>query len=159
MTITIEDLKNSHTKEQAHFTGQGFFGYTHTCIEYPRLSCIDKYLKSDRSVTRTWRVDGVDVKDWNEAVEKLNVPPIITLDERMALDVIPDEFEGLRAVEKTVKERFGDEEGRRLMYRLDVLGLTELGRSPDRSDGLPWDEGVPDHLRFSPTIRKRKATP
>jgi hypothetical protein len=90
--VTLEVLQKCHMKESAHGHGTGMFFYIHRCVEHPRLSRRDHYAKKDRSVTSTWRVDGEDVKDLAEAVEKLNRPPSLTDEERAILATVPDEW-------------------------------------------------------------------
>jgi hypothetical protein len=144
--------------------GAKFFGYIHRCVEHPRLTRRDIYDKKDKSVTSTWRVDGEDVADLAAAVERLNTPAVLTLDEAAALALIPTEFTNLRAVENIVAgcERPSGaimpntphSRAHDVMRSLQAKGAIEYGRSPERSDGLPWADSVPEHLRYSPTVRR-----
>lgn len=165
--ITMKDLTASHMKERAHLNGgRDWFGYIHQCVEYPRLSRLDKYLRKNRSVESTWRVDGAPVADLGAAVTALNVPPVFTEDEQALLDRIPLEFSNLRKLEDELaggarapaSERGTDSPHHKVMTLLHSLndkGALEYGRDPGRSDGPPWSDAVPEHLRWSPTIRRR----
>lgn len=82
-----------HIRETAHLNGgKEWFGYEHQCIEEPRLRRMDKYLRKDRSVVSTWRVDGADCASPAEAMRKLAVPPIIGDDEMAILRVLSPDF-------------------------------------------------------------------
>lgn len=67
-------------RETAHLNGgKDWFGYKHQCIEQPRLSRLDRYLRKDRSVTSTWRVDGGDCASFEDALDQLESPPSMTI--------------------------------------------------------------------------------
>lgn len=165
--ITVEILSGTHLRTIAHINGGSeWFGYRLRCIEYPRLQRLDRYMRKDRSVVSTWAVDGEGVENLAMAAEALNHPPVFTEDEIAALALVPDEFANLRHVQDLIAghERepgtatASPEHGRAfgLLYALQDKGAVELGKSPDRTDGKPWDDSVPEHMRFSPTIRKAK---
>lgn len=79
-------------RETAHYNGgKEWFGYGKQCIEEPRLSCIDRYYRKDRSVVRTWKVDGEDCASADAAWAALQLPPVLTGEERAALALIGDE--------------------------------------------------------------------
>ncbi|MGN6776940.1 hypothetical protein [Rhizobium sp.] len=90
--ITIDDSKSWHMREDAHYNGgKDFFAYLHRCVEHPRLSRYDRYDRSTRGVTSTWRVDGIDRVDFGTAIDALNVAPVLTAEERTVLTTITDE--------------------------------------------------------------------
>lgn len=124
MTVTLDDLKKSKTRERMHLNGGSWFGYIHQCVEYPRLSRFDRYVKKDRSVTSTWRVDGADVADLEAAVVALNLPPNVTLEERAALDLVPVEFTPARDV-RTLIGGENRQHAIEVMTLLDNKGLIE----------------------------------
>lgn len=97
MTLTLEDAKTWKMRESAHLNGgREWFGYIHTCIEQPRLSRFDKYLRKTKSVESTWRVDGEDAASLKEAIERLNTPPVFSEAELEVLRRVPDEYADLR---------------------------------------------------------------
>lgn len=165
--ITVDDVNKSHLAERAHFTGHGFFGYVKQCVEHPRLQRVEKCVRKTRAVEVTWQVDGQNVASLEAAVEALNVPVVLTDDEAEALDLVPPTFAGLRAVEDKIaacprpaggiQPNTPHSRALDLIHRLQNKGVVELGKSPDRSDGKPWSDTLPAHLRFSPTVRRRPA--
>lgn len=99
MTITLADAADWTVTESAHYNGgKEWFGYGYTCVQQPRLYRLDKYLKKDRTVTSTWSVDGKDCADLTEAVERLNVDPVIGDDERAMLASLLPAFQPLARV-------------------------------------------------------------
>jgi hypothetical protein len=70
MTI---DIKTLTIREVAHYNGgKAFFAYGYECVQYPRLTLFKRFDKKLRTVTATWRVDGVDQASLEEAVEVLS---------------------------------------------------------------------------------------
>lgn len=79
-------------QETAHYNGgKEWFGYGFQCIQEPRLGYIDRYYRKDRSVVRTWKVDGHDYADADAAWAALQTPPVFSAEEIAALRVIGDE--------------------------------------------------------------------
>lgn len=133
MTLTIDDADLWRMQEHAHFNGgKEWFGYGHTCVEQPRLYRMDKYLRKDRSVQSTWSVDAEDCASLEQAIERLNVDPVLTDLDSDTLARIPlaqiarDDF----------KEMFGDDWYTRLhwasrkglmVWRNGRGQITELG--------------------------------
>jgi hypothetical protein len=92
MMITIEDLKYCGMREDAHYNGgKEFFAYLLRCTQHPRLSRYDRYSRTDRSVTSTWRVDGKDQPSLEAAVEALNSSPAFSPSELAVLATITTE--------------------------------------------------------------------
>lgn len=149
MTVTHKTIAACHTTESCHFTGNGFFGYEHRVVEYPRMKRRDTYNKIDKSVASTWFVDGIEVGTIDEAIAAVNAPPVLSPEEAEAFAKVPDEFAPFRPVHKEI--------GYDLIHRLTEKGAIEMGKSPDRSDGEPWSDSVPTHLRWSPTIRRARS--
>ncbi len=78
--------------ESAHLNGgREWFGYIFTCIEEPRLSRLDRYVRKTRSVTSTWRVDGVEMEDLAAALVAIKSPPVLT-EERAMLELVGDDW-------------------------------------------------------------------
>lgn len=95
--LTDADAKNWHMRESTHYNGGAvFFAYLHRCVEQPRLSRFDRYDRKTRSVTSTWRTDGIDRQSMAEAIEALNSPPAFDADEVAFLLKVPDEFTDIR---------------------------------------------------------------
>ena len=92
--ITVDDAAKWHMREAAHYNGgAAFFAYLHRCVEQPRLSRFDKYVRADRSVVSTWRVDGIDHPDFAAAISALNVAPVFDEDELAQLATIPADYD------------------------------------------------------------------
>lgn len=80
------------TRETAHYNGgKEWFGYGGQCIQEPRLGYIDRYYRATRDRVRTWKVDGQDCADADAAWAALQVPVVVTDEERAALKIIGDE--------------------------------------------------------------------
>lgn len=59
-------------KEDAHYNGgKSWFGRGLTCVQEPRLSVIVRYDRKLKTVSQTWRVDGIDHTDFNTAIARL----------------------------------------------------------------------------------------
>lgn len=160
--ITKEDI--GKFEYAAHYNARPDFGHGYRCIKYPRLYIIDWGRKKTRTMEREWQVDGEKVADLDAAIAALNVPAVLTADEQALLDRIPAEFVNLRKLEKELSGTTGHvtpelavEEHRvhLLIYCLNNKGALEYGKSPERSDGKPWDDMVPVDQRWSPTVRRR----
>lgn len=79
-------------RETSHYNGgKEWFGYGRQCIQEPRLGAIDRYYRKDRSVVRTWKVDGLDCVDADAAWAALQRPPVFTEEELAALATVGDE--------------------------------------------------------------------
>lgn len=100
MTITVDDLKGCRMRHRAHLDGprgpKGWFGDVRVCIEHPRLSRFDKCHRATRKVELIWQVDGEACASLDEAVAKLNEPPVLTDSEKAALESVTDEWQDLR---------------------------------------------------------------
>lgn len=117
-----EDDYNSwrFRKDDVHFNGgKEWFGYGHRCIDQPRLLVVDKYLRKDRSVKRSYQVDGkIRCETLAEALAALSVPPVVNEEERALLaTVLPDWYRP-------------DERGN--LVSLAYMGLVEWGRDEDK---------------------------
>lgn len=165
MMITAADLEGESFRNDAHYNmGKAGYGYGYRSINYPRLRFIDKTYRQEQRTTRTWYVDGAECPSYEDAIEALNKPPVLTDEEKATLEKIPQEFVDARKLANTLAgcEREGArlEPGtphysvRLILTSLHDKGVIEYGRNPERSDGQPWDDIVPEHLRWSPTIRR-----
>lgn len=97
--LTEADAANWRMEEAAHYNGgKVFFAYLHRCVEQPRLSRFDKYLRATKSVVSTWRTDGTDAASLAEAIERLNTAPVFTADELAFLASLPEQFTSKREI-------------------------------------------------------------
>lgn len=159
-----DDLKKAHMRNIQHFHGDGFFGYVSQCVEFPRLSRLDKYIKETKSVESTFMVDGEAITDLDAAVLAMAQPPVLSDEERATLDRVPTEFIDLRQLEETLcdgEPRDGARAGPKraaalgLLHALSAKGLVEYGREPWAADFNP-NMTIDHRLRWSPTIRRTK---
>ncbi len=91
--LTKADAANWHMQESTHYNGgEVFFAYLHRCIEQPRLSRFDRYDRKPKSVTSTWRTDGIDHASMDEAIEALNTPPVFDAEELAFLATAPEDW-------------------------------------------------------------------
>lgn len=106
-------------KNDVHFNGgKEWFGYGHRCIDQPRLLVVDKYFRKDRSVKRSYQVDGkIRCETLAEALAALSVPPAVDDEQRRLLATVSPEW--YRPEER------GD------LVPLAYMGLVEWGRDPD----------------------------
>lgn len=169
--VTPADLEGVMFSMAMHLNmGRAGYGYGWRCDRYPRLMFIDRWFKAtpkepDARAVRTWHVDGIECLSMGDALAALAGWPALTDDERRILAAVPVDFVPLRALEDElagVPHPKGaiemDTPHSRVLTWLDALqnkGLVEYGRDPGRGDGLPWSDGVPEHLRWMPTIRRR----
>lgn len=178
MKITRDNIEQASWEYAAHYNmGKLGYGYGHRCEQEPRLSFIDRAYKPSREHPdglneREWYVDGASTgkesAGLTAALAALLVPPVLTDDEKRILEMVPTDFVGLRALENELagvpKPAGGvmpDTPHSRVSRWLSSLvdkGMVEYGRQPERSDGEPWSAFVPEHLRWSPTIRRRPQT-
>jgi hypothetical protein len=90
------DLSKCTMREDAHFNGgKEWFGYRMRCIQYPRLTRFDKYLRATRGVQSTFEVDGEPVADLEAAAALLAIPYEIQPEDIKLLQLVPDEFTSL----------------------------------------------------------------
>lgn len=170
--ITAAEIEGAACFDDVHYN-MGFdehgrqkgYGYGYCFTNFPRLRFIDRVYKTEGNRrTRTWYVDGAECADLPAAIAALNKPAVLTDDERAALERIPVEFVDLRKMEDqlagcehpegAIEPGTPHAIATDLIHRLRAKGAVELGKQPDRSDGEPWHETVPEHLRWSPTIRR-----
>jgi hypothetical protein len=87
------DLSKCTMREDAHFNGgKEWFAYRLRCVEYPRLTRFDKYLRKTRGTQSTFQVDGEDVASIEEAAELLAVPYQPIPEDIALLKFVPDEY-------------------------------------------------------------------
>jgi hypothetical protein len=157
----------------AHYNmGRNGYGYGYRCEEFPRISFIDRDYRPtkenpDARMVREWYVDGAKVESVEAAARALAKPPTLTDDEKRILESIPPEFvparkleDDLAGVERPsggIKSETPHSRVLRVLYVLHAKGLIQYGKTPERDDGKPWSDAVPEHMRWSPTIRRRKA--
>ncbi|MFJ2446801.1 hypothetical protein [Pseudomonas sp. NPDC087626] len=69
MTIDIGALT---IREVAHYNGgKAFFAYGYECVQHPRLTLFKRFDRKLKTVTATWRLDGVDQPSLDAAVAAL----------------------------------------------------------------------------------------
>ena len=87
------DLSKCTMREDAHFNGGNeWFGCRLRCVEYPRLTRFDKYIRKTRGTQSTFQVDGEDVADLEEAARLLATPYQPMPEDIALLKLVPDEF-------------------------------------------------------------------
>ena len=87
------DLSKCTMREDAHFNGgKERFGYRLRCVEYPRLTRFDKYIRKTRDVQSTFQVDGEDVASLDVAADLLATPYQPTPDDVRLLNLLTDEW-------------------------------------------------------------------
>lgn len=90
--LTAFDLRQCRMTKTIHLNGGGvFFGWISKCVEHPRLQRMDKCIRKTKATEITYLVDGERVASLDEAAERLNLPPELTIDLRAALLAIGDE--------------------------------------------------------------------
>ena len=69
MTIDIGALT---IRKVAHSNGgKAFFAYGYECVQHPRLTLFKRFDRKLKTVTATWRLDGVDQPSLDAAVAAL----------------------------------------------------------------------------------------
>jgi hypothetical protein len=138
--LTKADASNWHMREGAHYNGgKEFFAYMHRCVEQPRLSRFDKYIRKDQSIQSTWRTDGIDQPTMEAAIEALNTPPTFDAEELAFIATCPPEFTKKGppgSINWEVNQRCVDKgavEWERGEYRLTSLGADALAANPHPS--------------------------
>lgn len=132
--LTVEDARAWRMREAAHYNGgKVFFAYLHRCIEHPRLSRYDRYERKDRSVTSTWRTDGVDRSSLAEAVDALNSPPVFSAEELGFLQGSPEDYEPDRraGLSYELADRVRNKGG--IEFEKGRFRITDIGRAALRS--------------------------
>lgn len=134
--LTEADTKSWHLREEAHYNGgEAFFAYSHRCIEQPRLVRYDRYECKGRSVTSTWRVDGIAHPSLAAAVEALNTPPVFDAEELAYLATLPTEWTKKTIpnnIDWVVNQRTKDKGGiewRDGHYRITPTGIAALSKA------------------------------
>ncbi len=134
--LTKADAANWRMREAAHYNGgKEFFAYMHRCVEQPRLSRFDKYIRKTQAVESTWRTDGVDYPSTDAAIEALNTPPAFDEEELSFLAACPEEWTKKGppgSINWEVNQRVVDKgavEWQRGEYRLTNLGRAALEAS------------------------------
>lgn len=129
-----QELNAWTLRETGHFHGTGIFGYTHQCVEQPRLQRRDTYRRKDRSVETVWLVDGAPVADLDAAPTLLDQPPTLTADERAALEVVPTHFAPVRQVRELLRAILLD--AVELMMKLNDKGALEYSQEKAGDGGI-----------------------
>ena len=165
------DLLGAMFRQNTHYNmGRQGYGYGWECERYPRVTFIDRTFRPSREhpdglQTRTWYVDGAEVASVEAAAEALQMPPTLTEDEARVLELVPFSFMCLRRLEDDLAGVERPKGGimpetphsrvLRWLHGLRAKGMIEYGQQPGRSDGRPWGDSVPEHMRWSPTVRRR----
>jgi len=101
-----------------------------------RLSCADRASRRGRErndgpqMGRVWQVDGVDCASLEEAIERLNVPAVLTEAEAAFLERVPADWTEFRGFLEPMKgEEFGpDQSAYGMVYMLRCKGMVEVER-------------------------------
>lgn len=179
--VTAAEITASTWEYCVHYNmGKKGHGYGHRCVEFPRLSMIDRYYKPSREhpdglVQRQWCVDGEIVatagsKDWEvvpaAALAALAIAPKLTDDEARILDLVPWGYVEIRQLETELAGVDRPSGGimpntphSRVMRWLAALqdkGMIEYGRRelPGKLRGFPFE-----HMNWESVVRRRKQEP
>lgn len=181
--MTAAEITLSTWEYCAHYNmGAKGYGYGHRCVEFPRLSMIDRYYKPSKEhpdglMQREWRVDGDVVAtaralDWSvapdAALAALAIAPKLTDDEVRILDLVPWDYVEIRGLETELAGVDRPSGGimpntphSRVMTWLGQLhdkGMIEYGKRelPDdgRTRGFPFE-----HMNYEAVVRRRKQEP
>ncbi|CAB4953358.1 unannotated protein [freshwater metagenome] len=142
--VTLETVMAGRLRENGHGDAKDWFSvlYQHTTI--PRLQAMDKFPRRGRTVPseRVWSVDGLPCASLDEAVERLNIPAVLTDEEREVLDRVPVEWTLLVPFRKAIGEELGRQIGTTiLMLRQKGAIENELRPGPERRQ--PWLRRAP----------------
>jgi len=111
--MTEADLLKCTMREDAHFNGgKVWFGYRFRCVQHPRFTRFDKYIRATRGVETTYEVDGEPVASLEAAAVALDRP----------YEVQPEDFKLLALV----SEAWTTLERRSRFLRLRDVGLVEF---------------------------------
>lgn len=80
MTVTRNTLRKWNMRLHMALDADDFYENTYVCVQQPRLMLVTngpkgtrvQRRKHERKHTKTWRVDGVECKDVEEAIVRLN---------------------------------------------------------------------------------------
>lgn len=91
--MTEADLLKCSMREEAHFNGgKVWFGYRYRCVQHPRLTRFDKYIRATRSTQSTFEIDGEPVASLAVAAELLAKPYEVQPEDIKLLNLITDEW-------------------------------------------------------------------
>lgn len=142
--ITRDTVMAGRLKDAGHADGRDWYAtlWQHTTIA--RLSAIDRHPRRGRGgkSARIWEVDGVACESLEQAIERLNVPPVFTDGEREMLALIPEEWVELRGLRIQAAEELGRVAGADIiMLRHKGAVENELRRENGRL--VPWVRRTP----------------
>ena len=133
------DLNGARLIEIAHVRYDDGFGYMYRAEQWPRLVALDRHWpngnEAGEKTVRYWLVDGQVVADLDEALERLNIPPILTPEEAEILPLAPAEWTPVRQVRESLADRLPLDEPRalfRLLRSLTDKGMIEIYRGQIR---------------------------
>ena len=150
-TITHETVIAGRLRDAGHLNygkrGGGTI-WQHTTI--PRLSAIDRPTLSEEetkrlgvSRLREWSVDGGKAGSLEDAIAALNVPPVLTDEEREVLERVPAEWVELHGFRTGLGDELGRQVGLTIMtLRQKGAVENEMRPGPDRRQ--PWIRRAPD---------------
>ncbi|XYD08865.1 hypothetical protein R1A27_28655 [Methylobacterium sp. NMS12] len=137
--ITMETLQAGRLQHAGHGDAKDWFAdfWQHTTIR--RLSVADRAPRRGRvpkspAMGRIWQVDGADCASLDEAIKRLNVPPVLTAAEGGFLERVPAEWTEFRGFLALMKgEEFGpDCSAYGMVHALQHKGLVEVERWEDK---------------------------
>lgn len=135
-TITLDTVMAGRLLNAGHADAKDWFAdlWRHSTIR--RLSCADRAPRRGRGRTdgpqmgRVWQVDAADCATLEEAIERLNVPAVLTEDEAAFLERVPADWTEFRGFMEPMKgEQFGaGESAHGLVHMLRHKGMVEVER-------------------------------
>ena len=148
--ITIETVRAGRLRDAGHLNygkrGGGTI-WQHTTIS--RLSAIDRPTLNDEetkrlgvSRLREWSVDGGRAGSLEDAIAALNVPPVLTDEEREVLDFVPQEWTQLVPFRRALGAGLGRDIGITILT-LRQKGFVENELRPGPERHQPWIRRAP----------------
>ena len=134
--ITHETVMAGRLLNAGHADAKDWFAdlWQHSTIR--RLSCADRAPRRGRGRTdgpqmgRVWQVDAADCATLEEAIERLNVPAVLTAEEAAFLERVPADWTEFRGFMEPMKgQDFGpDQSAYGLVHMLRHKGMVEVER-------------------------------
>jgi len=129
------DLNGARLSEIARIRYVDGYGHMYRAEQWPRLVALDRYWptgnEAGERTRRYWLVDGQVVADLDEALERLNVPPVLTPEEAELLPLAPADWTPIRELRERLADRLPldrPSELFRVLRSLTDKGMVEIQR-------------------------------